>query len=92
MSDDRRRRRDTPSGMGPVRGQAPRGAGLSGDLPAGSRYVKPEKHEPPVSAQHDAAARARHPAAQRGADPHAHTERGPWDAADTPSRPAVVEP
>ncbi|HKP60188.1 MAG TPA: hypothetical protein VJV78_25865, partial [Polyangiales bacterium] len=91
MSDERGRRRDTPTGMGPGRsggsGQAPRGAGLSGNLPGGSRPGQERSLTPkglsPVSVHNDPPARSKPvpagypPAEQSRVNVEPHAVRSP---------------
>lgn len=105
MTDERGRKRDTPNGVfgpsgapGKPPGQVPpRGAGLSGNLPSGSRmgggheprtvsYANddPKPGSVPISLQND-------PRARRGREPHPHEppSAGPWDGSSESARRAA---
>jgi hypothetical protein len=105
MTDERGRKRDTPNGIvgpgGKNLGHVPRGAGLSGNLPGGSRFGTNERkpgsvpisipNEPRVVDRqiHD----PRRGTQGHEAQGHEASRVGPWDGQPTPvRRPGPPEP
>jgi hypothetical protein len=89
MSDERGRKRDTPTGLGPAKpgsGHVPRGAGLSGNVPGGSRFARTEQGISPLGTKTPP-----QPDASDGPARYEPIASGPWDAATTPPR-NVMEP